>query len=399
MDPVTEQSSLADPACALAGDEPVLSGYDRQWLGAVLPGAAAALGRPLPGLPAVPLPTAKRVCVVVVDGLGSNQLAESAGTAPFLASAPSLPLTAGCPTTTATSMASFGTGRPPGQHGIAGYSVLDPATDSIVNQLRWDFDVPPRQWQPLPTVFERLAQPASTDTGPGLRAAAIGNPEFAGSGLTEAAHRGTQFFGVKRLPARVDLALRLLSDPDGPRLLYVYWGAVDAAGHRHGWRSRNWRTALQRTDAELARLARRLPPATLLLVTADHGMVDAAANDRVDLAERTDLRAGVRHVGGEPRLLQLYTDPGQADAVAGRLTDALADRAWVRTREDAVAQGWFGDVRPEVAPRIGDVLVAGRGEFTLVDSEAMTPDELGLIGYHGSLTADEQYVPLVVQPS
>ncbi|NNG36204.1 alkaline phosphatase family protein [Nakamurella sp. DB0629] len=378
----------------------MLSGYDNQWLGAVLPGAAAALGHRLPDLPAVPLPAARRVCVVLVDGLGSRQLAESSRAAPFLAAAPTLELTAGCPTTTATSMASFGTGQSPGRHGIAGYSVLNPATDTVVNQLRWDFDEPPRQWQALPTVFELLADPALAGLDrTALRSAAIGNPEFAGSGLTEAAHRGTEFFGHKRLAPRVDLAVSLLKDPDGPRLVYLYWGAVDAAGHRHGWRSSDWRRALQRTDAELHRLARSLPAGCLLLVTADHGMVDAAAHDRVDLADRPELRSGVRHVGGEPRLLQVYTEPGAAGAVADRLADLAHERAWVRTREQAIAEGWFGQVSASVQPRIGDVLVAGRGEFTLVDSDTMTPDELGLVGYHGSLTEGEQYVPLVVLPT
>ena len=40
-------------------------------------------------------------------------------------------------------------------------------------------------------------------------------------------------------------------------------------------------------------------------------------------------------------------------------------------------------------PRIGDVLVAGRGSFALVDSRTARPQVLKLIGQHGSLTAAE----------
>ena len=36
------------------------------------------------------------------------------------------PLTAGFPATTATSLGSLGTGRPPGQHGMLGYQVAIP---------------------------------------------------------------------------------------------------------------------------------------------------------------------------------------------------------------------------------------------------------------------------------
>ncbi len=46
--------------------------------------------------------------------------------------------------------------------------------------------------------------------------------------------------------------------------------------------------------------------------------------------------------------------------------------------------------------RIGDVLVAARGSFALVDSRTATPHVLALIGQHGSLTPAEQLVPLLV---
>ena len=58
----------------------------------------------------------------------------------------------------------------------------------------------------------------------------IGNPEFAGSGLTTAALRGGEFIGAKRLHSRVDIAVDALAGP-GRSLVYLYWGEVDGAGH------------------------------------------------------------------------------------------------------------------------------------------------------------------------
>lgn len=367
---------------------PLLAGYDAGSLGAVLPGAARALGEDL-GLPAVPVPSAARVCVVLVDGLGEYQLTDAATHAPFLSGLDRQVLRAGAPTTTATSMGSFGTGRPPGTHGLAGYVVLDPDRGELLNELKWHPDTDPLAWQPHRTVFERLAER-------GRRSTAIGNPEFAGSGLTLAAHRGAEFVGIRRLHARVAAAVELLADPRGPALVYLYWGEVDAAGHRRGWQSPQWRRAVRHLDRELGRLARRLSGGTLLMVTSDHGMVDVAALDRLDLADRPDLASGVRMVAGEPRMAQLYCEPAAGSAVAARLAEDLGERAWVRTREAAEAEGWFGVMEPRVRARFGDVLVAGRDRFTCVDSRSMTSSELGLVGYHGSLTADEQLVPLTV---
>src|SRR5664279_3146244 len=255
------------PTTAVPDGAPVFPLYDTAWLGAVLPGAAQALGVTVK-VPALTLPTARSVCVVIVDGLGRMLLEETADRAPFLTSLlpGSITLTAGCPSTTATSMGSFGTGLPPGRHGLVGYEVMDPARGVLLNELKWDPGTDPLAWQPHPTMFEELADH-------GVAVTRIGNPGFDGSGLTLAALRGGAFVGEKRVDTRVDVAVAALSRPDRG-LVYLYWGALDGAGHQHGWRSPQWRRQLRHVDRELARLARRLAPGTVLLVTGDHGMVD-----------------------------------------------------------------------------------------------------------------------------
>lgn len=372
--------------------DPVVPRYDTQSLGAVLPGAALALGVDT-GLPAAPLPLARRVCVVIVDGLGAQLLHQESRSAPFLASllTGAAPITAGCPSTTATSMGSFGTGLAPGRHGLVGYEVMDPDRGVLLNELKWDAAVDPLTWQPHRTIFQTLV-------GRGIGVTQVGNPEFHGSGLTLAALRGGQFVGVKRLHARVDVALDLLKAP-GPGLIYLYWGDVDGAGHRYGWRSREWRRQLRHADRELARLAARLRPGTLLVITADHGMVDVPHAGRIDLADHPDLSDGIAVLGGEARFAQAYCRPGaDSAAVQARLAAAIGDRGWVLGREQAVAAGWFGPVEDRVRGRIGDVVVAARDSFALVDSRTARPQVLALIGQHGSLTAAEQQVPLLVHP-
>lgn len=384
-----------------ASTAPVVPVYGVDTLGAVLPGAAAALGVST-GQPALPFPESRAVCVVLVDGLGAELLAEagaSGGDAPFLTALASsdnptgcpATLRVGCPTTTATSMGSFGTGLPPGKHGMVGFQVRDPVRGVLLNQLRWDPYTDPIDWQPWPTVFR-------TCVDAGITVTRIGADEFAGSGLTVAAHRGGEFVGAKELSARVDAAVAALGG-SGRSLVYLYWGAVDAAGHEHGWRSAEWRAELRRTDAELARLAGSLPADTQLIITADHGMVDVPHSGRLDMAARPELRRGIVIFGGEPRMVQLYCRYGQTDAVAARMREAVGDRAWVRTRAEAVDEGWFGPVDPRVADRIGDVLIAARRSFAVVDSGLAPKKMLALIGHHGSLTEAEQIVPLLMARS
>ena len=382
--------TVGDVGPAAAVHDPSVPGYGADWLGALLPAAAAALGAPT-GLPAFELPATNALCVVLIDGLGSQLLAESADLAPFLAglaTAPGSSVRVGCPTTTATSMGSFGTGLSPGRHGLVGYEVLDPARGVLLNELRWSPDTDPLAWQPFPTLFEHLV-------AHGIEVTRIGNPEFADSGLTLAAHRGGGFVGVSALADRVTAALTAMTG-GGRTLSYLYWGDLDTAGHQHGWRSPNWQAELGRVDRAVADLAARMPSGAVLVVTADHGMVDVPHARRLDLATAPGLRRGMAILGGEPRLAQLYCHAGAAAGVAARFSDVLGDRAWVRTRAEAIAAGWFGPVDDRVLPRIGDVLVAARDSFALVDSDVTAPLVLGLIGQHGSLTEAEQWVPMLV---
>lgn len=369
----------------------------------VLTSAAAALGvggfRNSLGLPSV-----RRVCVVMVDGLGKSLLKQRSGHAPFLraalAAGQSFPntLDAAFPSTTAASLASLGTGVAPGQHGMVGYDVLDPEQNKIVNQLgNWDEGVDPLVWQPFPTVFERLQDELPVVT--------VSLPKFENTPMTFAALRGGDFAAATSVHARTTVAADLMARNER-MLMYFYWGELDKAGHRHGTGSQRWENELEELDSAVKRLSLQLPAGTLLLLTADHGMVDVPEQARIDFAAEPALVEGVRHTGGEPRMLHLYLHAGSSgpdEAARDRLVDAwhhaYGSKAWVLTREEAVSGGYFGSVRPEVLPRIGDVLVAAREQIAFFDTRRVRPAALEVVGQHGSLTKAEREVPLLSIPT
>ena len=182
-----------------------------------------------------------------------------------------------------------------------------------------------------------------------------------------------------------------------PGVAYLYWGEADKTGHRFGWESWQWGDVLAAVDGSLGALARRLPRGTVLAVTADHGMVDHDASQRWDASTDPVLSREVELVAGEPRALHVHLAPGaDADAVRDRWRAHLGDAALVVTREQAVADGWFGPVREEMSPVVGDLVVAMRGRATIVDSRTQTPEAIALVGVHGSLTPTEMMVPWLV---
>lgn len=364
-------------------------------LGAVLPAALAAVGAAdaVAGRDAeadrvrLGVPHADHAVVVLIDGLGHHQLDARRGHAPFLRSTESAVVTAGFPTTTATSLALFGTGRAAGATGMTGYTAHNPRTGEAANLVSWEGADEPETWQREPSLL-------AAAHGAGLAVVSLGKRRFAGSGLTRAALAGGEFVGAEPLAHRVDEAIARARRPG---LTYLYWGEIDATGHQHGWQSDPWVAALEDVDQELRRLRSRLPRGAVMVVTADHGMVDTTGAPRWDVAAVPELARGVRLVAGEPRALHLHVDDATvAKEVADRWRAVLGDHAAVLTRAEAVALGLFGPVVPHVEGRIGDVVVAMAGRATVVDSRTQSDQAMALIGVHGSLTRDELVVPLLV---
>jgi predicted AlkP superfamily pyrophosphatase or phosphodiesterase len=355
--------------------------------------APGALGRVVPA-------GTRAVCVLLVDGMGWRLLAEHAAQAPFLsglAGRAGRAIAAGFPTTTAASIASLGSGVPSGQHGIVGYSFT--VDGMLLQPLSWTVReggqgidarelLVPEVVQPVPTALERAAA-----AGVRVRLAVPGI--FRGSGLTRAALRGGELVATHALGDLAAAAVAGLTGA-GPALSYAYHGDLDLLGHVYGPGSEPWLLQLAHVDRLAAAIADRLPPGAALVVTADHGMVHVPPESRVDLDTTAALQAGVRLVGGEPRARYLYTEPGALADVRAAWTEVLGDRAWIVDTDEAVAAGWYGPaVADRVRARIGDLVVAARSDVAVTRSST-EPTLSRLLGHHGSLTPEEQLVPVLV---
>ncbi|WP_315583751.1 alkaline phosphatase family protein [Actinomyces viscosus] len=346
--------------------------------------------------------------VVLVDGLGLEMLRQRRGHTPTMRrwldqddNGGDCRILTCRPSTTAAALTMLGTSALPGTTGMVGYSVLNPhlgpalpataapSPAQVLSLITWKGDdVPgPRAWQDVPTIFERL---------PTGSAVSIGPARFAGSGLTEAALRGASHLGADRLEDRPGLAAGALRR--GTPLVYLYVGELDHTGHKHGWLSEQWLAQLERLDAAMAELVRRVPAGTRIILSADHGMVDTDAAHRIDLSAHRELTRDVVAVAGEPRLTHLHVSDGDADLaaeVAHRYRHVLGERAaWIGTRDQAAEH--LGALSPRARGVVGDVVVAMAGTWVLVDPRVHSESAIAMPGVHGSFTTAETEVPLLV---
>ncbi|ALJ20440.1 alkaline phosphatase family protein [Microbacterium sp. No. 7] len=353
----------------------------------VLPDMLSALGGT-----SARLAPARSAIAVVVDGLGRANLTARSGHARFLTQRMGKRDTVRTvfPSTTAAALTSLLTGEEPGAHGLVGYRVRVPGTDATPNLLRgWETD----GLDPL--TFPRAEPLFARESAHGRPCFVVTKRLYEGTGFTAATQRGAAFVGEDDLVARLAAAADVAARHDGA-LVYAYVPELDAIGHARGWQSDEWLAALELVDDAARAMDAALPADVGVLVTADHGMVDVPRHRQILLGDSDPLLEGVRLIAGEPRMLHLYADPGAEAAVAARWREAESSRAWVLTRAEAIGAGLFGDrVDAEVLPRIGDVLVAARADVVYYDDRLADKKPQRMIGQHGSLTDQEQIVPLI----
>lgn len=329
----------------------------------------------------------RRECLLLIDGLGARQLATYRDFAPNICGMSLGPeLVTSFPSTTATSLASLGTGLLSGEHGMLGYTVRVPHSGTpgrLLNALKWDFRVDPIVWQPRSTLFERAS-------AVGISVFHIAAAKFASSGLTEAALRGAKYVGVTSFTAQILETAKALSRDKS--FAYVYLNDLDVAGHQYGVGSERWVAALALVDDVVGRLLEALPIGSRLWLISDHGMVNA--EERLVLGVENDLMRDVTLVGGEPRARHIYVREGAAGDVNQSWQSELGLKAKVFLKDEAITAGLFGTIVSDAAyDRIGDVVAIAMDSVVLIDP-SRSAKESAIVGHHGGISEEETMVPL-----
>jgi predicted AlkP superfamily pyrophosphatase or phosphodiesterase len=360
-------------------DDPVLPDYGGGCIANVVP---CLLERPdqLPDWMPDAVVAADRVVLMVLDGLGWDQLTARRHLAPTLSSMSGGPITSVLPTTTATALTSITTGLPPGEHGVIGYRMH--VHGEVLNVLRWTtaagdarHTIPPQKVQTqLPFL--------------GHRPPVITKAEFARTGFT-LAHLDTARFTPYRLPSTLITEVARLTNSAEP-FVYAYYDGVDKVSHEYGL-DVHYDAELRSADRLVADVIDAVPAGTAVVVTSDHGQVNVGDNV---IPLDTNVIKHVSLQSGEGRFRWLHARPGRASALLAATVEAHSDHAWIHSRDEVIAAGWFGPhVTADAMARLGDVAVLAKGDVAFSEPTDTGPYEL--IGRHGSATPAEVYVPLL----
>lgn len=320
------------------------------------------------------IPPAQSYVFVLFDGLGDYQLSHPAA-AP-LARARVGAIDSSFSTQTTVNTSTLATGLPPSQHGLIAYLIR--LNGRVVNTIFWfdaegrAVDTDYREFLPVPNLSERLA-------AAGAESVVVQPPAFIDSPLNQLLYRGATIVPADNDAASVRIALEQAARPG--KLVAVYVPHVDAAAHAAGQESGLYREALLDAAAIWEAIANDLPPHAVAIGTADHGHVDVAPHNRLQLPHVP----GVTFYG-DSRVVYVT---GDMDAAASLTASFPA--TWV-PRSDM--DGWWGPApyHPDFERRRPDgALVADEGVALLY------PGSDGImVGQHGGLTEAELRIPILV---
>ena len=364
---------------------------------------AAAFGaeeRVYPALRALPPAhlASRNVVLLVIDGLGYDCLQTHCPNG-FLAGHLVGRMTSVFPSTTATAVTTFLTGTAPQQHGVTGWFMYVRELRSVLTVLPYrhrdgsakELPTPVETLGPAP-LFERL-DAQSHVVAPQRIVQSPFNTAFSGA---------ARLHGFETLEQMLVTAATVVRQPKRRHYVYAYWSELDRMAHEHGIRSSAVVTHLAELDESIARLAATLRGTdTTLIVTADHGFIDARPEQRIELAMHPELaRMLALPLCGEPRAAYLYLGANRRSEVEAYVSEHLGSLADLIDSDRLIEAGYFGlgTAHPDLRERIGDCVLIMRHAAVIKD---WLPAEHRYVhvGVHGGLSEQEMCVPLCVVPA
>jgi len=336
---------------------------------------------------ALELNSKRSICVILIDGLGTHNLAKAGGHARFLNSQKSAVASCWFPATTAVSISSFAMGRHPSDIGFLGYQVFNRMSQVSMNLLSgWEDFGEGQKYQRQKTVAELADESA-------IRVHVIAPASYEKSGFTGATMRGAKYQGKDSIEERFKAAAILLSEPE-PKVIYLYIPELDQLAHAQGSESFAWLNQLEDIDSLVSDLVAQLPKHSGVVLTADHGVIDVKKEAHIFLDDLL-LADDLEFVGGDTRAPFLYCKP-QIDIEAMRemLDTALGSVAYIASTEDLITAGyWKSNANwKHIAP---DLVLIARKEVAFYHRAFAKRKSMEMIGHHGALTTQEMSIPLI----
>ena len=336
----------------------------------------------------------KNIIFIILDGMGYNQLKELED-AKLLNNNIVNRITSVFPTTTAAAITSFVSGTAPLEHAVTGWYMymreLGAASLALPFSPRYlfkEYDIPGEAVYNFKSVFPQIKR-----TSYYISPEKIINSVFSSIACGDSVKLGyndlDEFFN------NIESAVNI-SDED--KFVYAYWSYYDKLCHQTGTESEESTSHLLDLNNRIENLVNNINGTDFeIVITADHGHINVDQDKKIFMEDHPEFKKClILPICGEPRAPYFYVKSDSVDKFNDYVRSNFSDRLELVTRTDAVQSGLFGIENENIkfSDRVGDYIGLFKDNSILCDSVygEEIPD---FIGYHGGLSEDELYVPLI----
>ncbi|MCH8205998.1 MAG: alkaline phosphatase family protein [Chloroflexi bacterium] len=336
---------------------------------------------------------------VLADGVGLSMM-EQLSSDSFLLTHLAAEIMTVFPSTTAVALTTLATGEWPTRHAVTGWWTHLPEMGSAAAILPFTRRSDKRPLDQLGVTPEHAFPFPALTAGADRDPLSLLPERIAGSVYSAYAGGGHERRGYRGLRRAVDIAVARTRDSEGPTYTYIYTDRVDAVAHRRGSAHELVHAALVQLDRELARLHRGLDGRGVIVVSADHGFLDAPREARHQITASDPVLADLRFPpSGDARVMYLHVSHGAEDRVRELFQKRFGGRFFLISADEADALELFGPgpMSRETRSRIGDLVAISCGPDVIAYQPGRGPARLmSQESQHSGLTPQEMRVPLVV---
>ena len=342
----------------------------------------------------------EHLVLVMADGFGMN-FVEGLDSDSFIANHIAAEMRTVFPSTTPIALTALATGEWPGAHGVIGWFLRlrqINAVSTIISYIRTYDNKPLSELG----VSVNDAYPLPSRVGNAKRDALHILPEhIVGSVYSNYWTGGVSQsrYDVKSPQQAVRMALEAVHAARGPMFIYLYLPQVDSMAHKLGAAHESTLNTAMQIDRLLSALATELPSNAGMVMTADHGHLDAPPQNTYSLTASDEIvRLCDGALAGDQRAAYVHVSESGMDVFREAVHRECGDDFLVLTAEEVAAARLLGAgaLSKDTRYRLGNALVLSTGNAVLDYRAVVGDDPHPIISHHGGLTPSEMRIPLVV---
>ena len=168
---------------------------------------------------------------------------------------------------------------------------------------------------------------------------------------------------------------------------YMYWDEPDTLMHEYGTTSQIVKVKLLEIEELVNKFAEEIPNETIVLITADHGLIDVEPLELVNYPDFMDCL--IKPFAGEGRFAQFYVKEEKQEEFKELFNKYFSESFMLMSKEEFIKSQMAGLNEPNkiIEYALGDFVAIGTGNYYF--TEQIKENDLVFKAHHAGLTPEE----------